>query len=338
MISVLLVDDDPDLLEVARLHLEMTGSFQADTCRSAAGALSRIGKKQYDAIVADYNMPVMNGLDLLNELKTRGDTTPFIMLTGSISEEKIIEALNSGVTFFLKKGVNLDEPFAELRSRVDMAVREQQSEKNLRLFSAVSRHDMLNKVAALSGYVELTEARTSDPTILNYMMKQQTILQGIRDQLQFTEDYERIGIQQPFWQQLVPIIERSAAILQKEDVSLELEGMGDIEVYADPLLMKVFYNLFDNSLRHGEQVRKIRISGKKADAGFIISYTDDGVGIPDSEKESIFIRMRGKNTGLGLFLIREILGITNITIRETGTFGKGARFDIGIPQARFRTA
>jgi CheY-like chemotaxis protein len=336
MISVLLVDDDPDLLEVARLHLEMSGSFSADTCRSASGALSNMTKKQYDAIIADYNMPVMNGVDLLRELKSRGDTTPFIMMSGSFSEDAVIDALNTGVTFFLKKGMDLDEPFGDLQHKVQIAVQQKQSDRNLQLFSAVSRHDLLNKVAALSGYMELVQAHTDDRTILDYMTKQQTVLSAIRDQIQFTEDYENVGVQQPFWQRLVPLIQKSASLLPEVGIALILEGTDGIELYADPLLMKVFYNLIDNSLHHGEHVTSIRISGKKDGENFLIVYEDNGVGIPDSEKESIFIRIKGKNTGLGLFLIREILAITNIRIHETGVMGNGARFEITVPENRFR--
>jgi signal transduction histidine kinase len=63
----------------------------------------------------------------------------------------------------------------------------------------------------------------------------------------------------------------------------------------------------------------------------VLYVEDDGSGIPASDKERIFQRGFGKHTGLGLFLVREILGITGITIRETGEPGKGAQFEITVP-------
>ena len=336
MISVLLVDDEPDLLEVAKLHLEKTGSFSVDTCQSAPVALSCMGEKRYDAIIVDYDMPDMNGLELLQDLKARGDSTPFIMLTSSSSEDVVIEALNAGAAFFLRKGRNLDAPFSDLSHKIHLAVRLRQSDRNLRLFSAISRHDLINKVAALSGYVELVRAHTEDQKILDYMTKQQMLLTTLKDQIQFIGDYEKVGIQKPCWQPVSPAVRKAASLLPSESVTLTLSDIDSLELFADPLLLKVFYNLIDNTLRHGKHFTSVRISCRKNDDGIIIIYEDDGVGIPAAEKESIFVRGKGRNTGLGLFLIREILSITGITIRETGIVGKGARFEIAVPDARYR--
>lgn len=68
----------------------------------------------------------------------------------------------------------------------------------------------------------------------------------------------------------------------------------------------------------------------------LIIWEDDGVGIRDEEKEKIFERGYGKNTGLGLFFIREILGITGITISENGVYGDGARLVIRVPERGWR--
>jgi CheY-like chemotaxis protein len=336
MISVLFVDDEPDFLEAARLHLEKTGSFSLDTCLSASAALSFLTKKRYNAIVADYHMPDMNGLELLKELKVQGNSTPFILLTGSSDDRVAADALNAGAAFYVQKGKNPDSPFGDLLHKLHLATRQRPSDRNLQLFSAISRHDLLNKVAALTGYVDLIRAHTDDCTIINYMAKQQMILSSIREQLQFIEDYEKIGVQKPSWQPLAPAVLKATSLLPSESVTLTLSNIDAIELYADPLLVKVFFNLIDNTLCHGKHITSVRISSQTTEAGLIIIYEDDGIGIPAAEKESIFIRGKGKNTGLGLFLIREILSITGITIRETGIAGKGARFEIEVPEVRYR--
>ena len=109
-------------------------------------------------------------------------------------------------------------------------------------------------------------------------------------------------------------------------------------MYADPLFEKIFYNLIDNSLRHGKQVSEIAITSKKDESGVTLVYEDNGTGIPPAEKVRIFERGYGKNTGLGLYLVQEILSLTDITIQETGKPGHGARFEIQIPQQSFRYA
>jgi len=109
-------------------------------------------------------------------------------------------------------------------------------------------------------------------------------------------------------------------------------------VFADQLITKVFYNLMDNAGRYGGKITTIRFSALKSGDDPLILCEDDGVGIPADEKEKIFERGFGKNTGLGLALSREILSITGITITETGEPGKGARFEMVVPDGMWRMA
>ena len=111
----------------------------------------------------------------------------------------------------------------------------------------------------------------------------------------------------------------------------------NFEIFADPLFEKTFYNLIDNSLRYGgETMKNIRVSSKVNPDGLFIIYEDDGIGIPINEKSRIFERGFGKTGGQGLFLVQEILSITGITIRETGTPEKGCRFEILVPNGMYR--
>ena len=112
--------------------------------------------------------------------------------------------------------------------------------------------------------------------------------------------------------------------------------LSGLEIFADPLIEKVFYNLVENSLRHGEHVTIIGFSFKENDNGLIISYRDNGVGINEADKEKLFRKGFGKHTGLGLFLSREILSITGITIQENGEPGKGVNFEISVPEDGYR--
>ncbi|MDD1685482.1 ATP-binding protein [Methanoregula sp.] len=106
--------------------------------------------------------------------------------------------------------------------------------------------------------------------------------------------------------------------------------------FTDPLLIKVSYNLFDNARQHGGTVTRISVSHRPAGTGLVISVADDGAGISREDKTHLFERGFGKNTGLELFLSREILSITGITISETGIPGEGARFAIAVPEGIFR--
>jgi len=92
----------------------------------------------------------------------------------------------------------------------------------------------------------------------------------------------------------------------------------------------------ENAIRHGGKIRNIRFSLPDLEDTLTITCEDDGVGIPSEEKEYIFDHGFGKNTGIGLFLAREILSITGLSIRECGEPGKGARFEILVPAGKFR--
>jgi len=98
----------------------------------------------------------------------------------------------------------------------------------------------------------------------------------------------------------------------------------------------VFYNLVDNAIRYGETITMIKFYYLFSDRGFSLICEDDGVGVPADQKKNIFERGVGKNTGMGLFLTREILLITGNTIEENGKPGHGARFEIIIPYGAFR--
>ena len=154
--------------------------------------------------------------------------------------------------------------------------------------------------------------------------------------IRFTREYEEIGVKAPVWQDCRILVDNAAKEAPLGRVSLINDLPAGIEVYADPLITKVCYNLMDNAAKHGGKIKIHPVLCDEPHGNHIIICEDDGEGIPDDEKEKIFDRGFGKNTGLGLFLSREILSITGITIRETGEPGKGARFEMTVPKGMYR--
>ena len=132
MITVLYVDDEPGLLEVSKLYLERHGEFHVETATSARDALELIKKGNYDAVISDYQMPVMNGIDFLKEVRASGNPIPFIIFTGRGREEIVIQALNEGADFYLQKGGEPGSQFAELAHKVRQAVQQRRAEIRIR--------------------------------------------------------------------------------------------------------------------------------------------------------------------------------------------------------------
>ena len=145
-----------------------------------------------------------------------------------------------------------------------------------------------------------------------------------------------MGTTVPVWQSINASVRRAVATLPMRDVKVEV-GPLDPEIYADSLFEKVFYNLIENALNYGgEGMTTIRITSHETGAGLVIACEDDGAGIAGKDKAHLFRQGYGKHTGLGLFLSREILSITGITIAETGEAGKGARFEMVVPKGTYR--
>jgi signal transduction histidine kinase len=154
--------------------------------------------------------------------------------------------------------------------------------------------------------------------------------------IRFTKEYEEIGVHAPTWQDCRTLVDTAAKQAPLGKVVVKNDLPAGMEAFADPLVVKVFYNLMDNAARYGGKITTIRFFALESGDNNIIVCEDDGDGIPVEEKEKIFERGFGKNTGLGLFLSREILDITGITITETGEPGKGARFEITVSKGAWR--
>lgn len=220
------------------------------------------------------------------------------------------------------------------RKRVEDALR--LSSEKLNILSSITRHDILNQLTALMGYNDLLLERIEDPAARTLLEREATVAENIRHQIEFTREYQNLGMDTPEWVNVNRSFEKALIAFSFSGETYSGTRCENLELYADALFEKVFYNLVDNSLRHGERVRRISLSCAEEEGIMVIRYVDDGVGIPTEEKGKIFEKGFGKNTGLGLFLVREILSITGIRIRETGIPGSGVRFEILVPKEAWR--
>ena len=129
MISVLLVEDEPEVLELTRLFLERDTELTVDACLSVKEALRKLNHKIYNVIVSDYIMPEINGIQLLKTLKFQGIDTPLIIFTGHGGDDVALEALSSGAAFYLQKSANPRFQFAKLRKMIYEAALKQRTEE-----------------------------------------------------------------------------------------------------------------------------------------------------------------------------------------------------------------
>lgn len=460
MIHVLYVDDEPELLDLAKRFLELPGTLIVDTATSARQALEMLGQAHYDAMVSDFQMPEMDGIALLKQIRADHGDLPFILFTGKGREEVVIEALNHGADFYLQKGGDPKSQFIELHHKILQAVSRREADEKFRilveeslvgvyiikddrflhvnprfaalfgyspdeiignlrvrdlvstedqdrvvvnlqmrfsgeqksmhyafkgrhrdgrgidvevvgtravfhgqpivvgtiidinvyrqmdrdlilanrkiqLLNILTRHDIANRLTVLRARLMMVKKQSADPVLRTQLESVDEAGRDIYNLLETSRIYQEIGVITPQWQDVEAIITRERNRLAMPSISFSLM-LGGLEVCADPLLDRVFANLIENSVCHGVHVTEIRVSFRRSGDGVVIVWEDNGIGIPRDYKERIFEEGFGANTGLGLFLCREILSGTGITITETGVPGKGARFETIIPEHTWR--
>lgn len=242
-------------------------------------------------------------------------------------------------------GAMLDENRTEgVGFVLDITERKQNEEtitngnRQLNLLISVTRHDIKNQLLSLRALLELSKATLDDQEkTTGYIDREEQVTRSIERLISFTKEYQALGIRPPVWQHAGACVRAVAEGIDFGNVTLSVSDLDAIEILADPLLTKVFYNLFENTLRHaGESLSEIRVDAQDTGGGLLIRVGDNGCGIPDTEKEAIFGRGYGKNSGFGLFFAREILGITGIMITETGKQESGALFVLRVPGAAYR--
>ncbi len=219
------------------------------------------------------------------------------------------------------------------RKKTEEALHE--ANKEVSLLTSITRHDILNQLSMLAGYISLLKEQSGDENIAGQIQKMETIADTIHRQIVFTRIYEYVGLRPPQWKNIKITISSVLKTMEIGDVSFVIDT-DNLEIYVNYLIEKVFFNLIENALRHGKHVTRIHVSYQQTEKNVILVFEDDGIGIPVGDKDQIFARGAGKETGNGLFLCREILGITGITIRETGEPGKGARFEATVPEGMYR--
>ncbi|KDE56139.1 histidine kinase [Methanoculleus sp. MH98A] len=240
------------------------------------------------------------------------------------------EQLQEAVADLSRSNESLAEENQE-RRRVEKALAE--ANRKLQLMASITRHDLLNQLAALWGYLDLAQIlREREPAnAWRHVESAAEMVNRINNTVRFTAEYQKVGAAAPAWQEIRKLVERSEKYVSTGNITLENAIPAGVEILADPLIEKVFSNLIENALRYGETVTTITFSLKQDGDIYTILCEDDGVGVPADEKEKIFTYAHGMNTGLGLFLAREILAITGITLQETGIPGSGARFELLCP-------
>ncbi len=193
--------------------------------------------------------------------------------------------------------------------------------------SRALRHDLINALFVVQAHIEFLKDDIS-PEKFNVIMAQTEKVFSI---MEVWKDLEEFG-ESSSWQELKTLL------LRVRTPHLEI-NIQDVKVNTNGLFQFVFRNLIDNSMRHGGRPDiAMSVSTRIEDSNLIIIYEDNGIGIPASNKSRIFAQGFGKHTGLGIFFARQIIELMGGTIVENGVPGRGARFEIRLPENAYRVS
>ncbi|MFW6111042.1 MAG: PAS domain S-box protein, partial [Thermoproteota archaeon] len=210
--------------------------------------------------------------------------------------------------------------------------------EKLEVVGKLTRHDVRNKLSTLSNNLYLVKTRVDDPGVKRYLEEAEEAIKESARIFDFAKAYEELGTQEMKTVDVERVVDDVVHQLFSElkEAGIEVDNRCQgLRVVADEMLPRLFYNLFQNTLEHGgEGVGEIRVFCRECEGGVELVYEDDGVGIPEEEKEKVFREGYGEGTGYGLYLIKKMCEVYGWTIQETGNPDEGARFVFTIPRKK----
>jgi signal transduction histidine kinase/GNAT superfamily N-acetyltransferase len=226
--------------------------------------------------------------------------------------------------------------FFDVTSRVHAEHALKTANDKLSLLSQFSSDHLHRSIDQIIEKVDEAEARCKNPGVGACFEQIRALAWNIVRQLFLTESYKDLGTRPPVWMSVQQRIETTRLPSDDGTVAIRV-WTGRLEVYADPLFSDVLAHLLENSLLHGRgRVKNIVVTYHETTEGLDLTLSDDGAGIPAGKKQQIFEYDAGGHAGIGLFICRQIVEVTGMTIRETGIEGKGARFVIHVPAGGYR--
>ena len=253
--------------------------------------------------------------------------------TGFMLPDGGSETVLSRQLYFPEKRVILT--FVEITRRVQAEKALKAANDKLKHLSRISHDHLHRTVDEIALAVENASEHWDDSTARGFFDRILTLAISLKRQLSLTQSYKNLGISPPVWLGVQQVLESANPAPADGSVSARF-WTERLEVYADPLFRDVLVQIAGNAISHGGRIKNIVVTYRETRTGLDLIMEDDGIGIPADKKQQIFEYNEEGHAGIGLFICREILGATGMTITETGTEGKGARFVIHVPPEGYR--
>ena len=339
---ILIVEDEVVIAMEIESQLEQLGFLVAGHAVRGEGAIDLAAQTRPDLILMDIRLRgEMDGITAAETIFRRY-RIPIVFLTAHSDPSTLERAMNLQPYGYLLKPFRKNDLYTSIeialyKHRALIAEQGLQRELfKLHVIDHVTQYDIFNKVLALNGFFGILEMELPPGGAgREHLAKIKGLLDNISHQIQFEENYQKLGSRGPEWHDVSKLVEEARGVSLPGSIRVENRA-GTLEIYADPLFGQIFPRIFENSARHGGTVTSIGILFREGDESASLIIEDDGRGIGPDQKRDLLTSDLLQAKGKGLFLVREILQVSGMTIRETGEPGKGARFEIVIPRDQYR--
>jgi PAS domain S-box-containing protein len=208
--------------------------------------------------------------------------------------------------------------------------------EKLRVVGGLTRHDVRNKLSAVTGYAYILKKKHGDlADVVDALSRmEQAVAESVKI-FDFAKMYEQIGVEELTYNDVEEKLKEATALFSGPIPMIKNECHG-LTVLADSFLRQLFYNFVDNTRKYGKKTTTIRVHFERADQDSLkLVYEDDGVGVPFENKQHLFAEgfSTGGSTGFGLFLTKKMIDVYGWKIEENGIPGEGAKFIITIPKS-----
>jgi len=367
ILKVLFINSDPELAQLSKKKLERTRQLSVTITGTGDEALILSKETRFDAVVSDYDMSDMNGIDLHRALQREGSKIPFILFA-------IPESESAKANHTLNPDNIPDEIYVDLSQKIRQAVELYRTRNRLELYSkhleelveertrqlrdaqrfavigelsTMIGHDMRNPLQVITNmnYLLTRKITKMDPDEAAILHKH-----GIPDL------FSRIGSETQYLNKIVSDLQNYArevnltlvltdpgmfldellgSITIPEDIIIQKNFQPGINVLVDPTLFRrVMENLIINAIQAMEHGGTLTLKTSELSGHISITISDTGVGIPPSAKERIFeplFTTKSKGTGLGLPVCKRLVEAHGGTISVKETSPAGTTFEVLLP-------
>jgi signal transduction histidine kinase len=277
---------------------------------------SAMENPNYEIPIKQYEYVRKDGSTVWGELKMK-------MLRDSNNNIVAIQGTLRDITERKKAEKKMNQMMNEL-----MAINEK-----LAVIDKLTRHDARNKLSVIANNVYLAKQKLAANTDASeYFADIESGIDQMEKIFDFARTYELLGVEELCYMNVERSVDEAAILFSGLGTVKLVNECKGLTVRADSLLRQIFYNLVDDTLKHGEKVNQIKVYYKEKADRLKLIYEDNGVGIAENEKEKVFKEGYGKGTGYGLYLIAKICETYGWTIQEAGVPGKGVQFIMTIPK------